>query len=143
MYISWETPEQTDARLRKVIAAADLLRHEGAYAFHEYPIGIFPSQEMQDCFALVRDEEVWSVLKRAEPSAAETFALFSFHFVDGLDNSGFVGWLATIIKRELGSGVCVVCGQNSKRGGIFDYWGVPISLKDKAAAIIEELRIPS
>src|SRR5579859_4877546 len=99
MYISRETPEQTDALLRKVIAAADLVCHEGAYAFHEYPVGIFPSREIQDCFALVRDEEVWSVLKRAEPAATEAFALFSFHFVDGLDNSGFVGWLATIMKR--------------------------------------------
>ncbi|HEV2110880.1 MAG TPA: DUF6196 family protein [Gammaproteobacteria bacterium] len=142
MYISRETPEQTDKRLRRVIAAADLVRYEGVYAFHEYPVDELPSQEIQDCFALVRDDEVWSVLKRAEPAATETFNLFSFHFVDGLDNSGFVGWLATIMKRELGTGVLVVCGYNSKRGGAFDYWGVPVSLRDKAAAIVEELRRP-
>src|SRR5690349_3516684 len=132
MYISRETPEQTDKRLRRVIAAADLVHYEGVYAFHEYPVDGLPSREIQDCFALVRDDEVWSVLKRADPAAPETFGLCSFHFVEGLDDSGFVGWLATIMKRELGTGVFVVCGSNSKRGGIFDYWGVPVSMRDKA-----------
>jgi 2-iminobutanoate/2-iminopropanoate deaminase len=70
----------------------------------------------------------------------ESFGLFSFHFAHGVDNSGFVGWLATIMKRELGTGVFVVCGQNSNRGGIFDYWGIPIAMKDEAARILRDLR---
>lgn len=140
LYISKETPEQTDKRLRAVIAASDLVWNDAVYAFYEYPADAFPAKEVRDSLAFVRDREVWSVLKRAEADAVERFGLFSFHFPDGLDNSGFVGCLATIMKRELGTGVLVICGQNSKRGGIFDYWGVPIGLKDEAAKIINKLR---
>jgi hypothetical protein len=31
----------------------------------------------------------------------------------------------------------VICGQNSKDGGIFDYWGCPWSLKD---AVYDEIK---
>ena len=44
-----------------------------------------------------------------------------FHFPAGVDNSGFVGWLASHLKVVLGTGVLVVCGFNSQRGGVFDY----------------------
>jgi len=56
-----------------------------------------------------------------------------------LDNSGFVGWLATHMKRSLGTGVFVVCGQNSARGGIFDYWGCPYAIRDSFFREIEGL----
>jgi hypothetical protein len=140
MYVSQETTEQTDARLRRVIAASELTWHEGQFAFYEFPVGNFPTKEPEHGLALVRDEEVWSVLKVAGPEAAEPFGLFSFHFQDGLDNSGFVGWLASILKRELGTGVFVVCGQNSRRGGIFDYWGVPLAMRNAAMRLLNQLR---
>ena len=44
------------------------------------------------------------------------------------------------LKRELGTGVLVVCGQNSARGGIFDYWGVPLGLRRDVARILDRLR---
>jgi hypothetical protein len=140
MHVSRETPAQTEARLRRVLAAARMDWHEGAYAFHEYALADFPAHEAADSFAFVRDEESWSVLRKAGPAAAETFALFSFHFPEGLDNSGFVGWLASRFKRELGTGVFVVCGQNSRRGGIFDYWGVPLSVGAAALQLLKTLR---
>jgi hypothetical protein len=138
MYVSQETPEQTDARLRRVIAVADLTWHEGQFAFYEFPVRDFPAE--RHGLAFVRDEEVWSVLKAAGPDAADPFGLFSFHFREGLDNSGFVGWLASILKRELGTGVLVVCGQNSQRGGIFDYWGVPMAMRSAAVEVLNRLR---
>jgi hypothetical protein len=140
MYVSQETPEQTDARLRRVIATAELIWHEGQFAFYEFPVKDFPANEAAHGLAFVRDQEVWSVLKAADPDAAESFGLFSFHFRDGLDNSGFVGWLASILKRELGTGVFVICGQNSRRGGIFDYWGVPVALQSLASGVLNKLR---
>lgn len=140
MYISRETPEQIEARLRAVIAAAGLIWWDGAYAFEEHPVDRFPAAEVAEALAFVRDAEVWSVLKPAGADAAEPFGLFSFHFADGLDNSGFVGWLASRMKQELGTGVFVICGQNSDRGGIFDYWGVPISMRDEAARVVAQLR---
>ncbi|MEH6415962.1 DUF6196 family protein [Pseudomonas sp. CGJS7] len=140
MHISQETPQQTDARLRGVIAAADLVWHPGAYAFYEFPKRALPADALDGSLAAVCDEEVWSVLRPAVAPAAETFALFSFHFRDGEDNSGFVGWLASELKRRLGTGVLVVCGQNSRRGGIFDYWGVPESMRAQVMAEVEQLR---
>jgi hypothetical protein len=140
MHVSRETPAQTEARLRRVIAAARLDRLEGAYAFREYPLSAFPAHEAAEGLAFVRDEETWSVLRQAGLGDAETFALFAFHFPDGLDNSGFVGWLASRMKAELGTGVFVVCGRNSRRGGIFDYWGVPLSVRAAAAELLEKLR---
>ena len=140
MYVSQETPEQIDARLRRVIAAAELTWHEGEFAFYEFPVSVFPAQEVEDGLAFVRDDEVWSVLKAAGAEASEPFGLFSFHFREDMDNSGFVGWLASILKRELGTGVFVVCGQNSRRGGIFDYWGVPLAMRSAAVRVLNRLR---
>jgi len=67
--------------------------------------------------------------------------VFTCHFDAHIPNSGFVGWLASEIKRELGSGVFVVCGHNRQRGGIFDYWGVPGEIATGVLQLIEKLRL--
>ena len=140
MYVSRETPDETSRRLLKVLARSVVVFHPGNYAFEEYPVNSIPHERLADSLALVRDSEVWSALVLARETAAEPFALFSFHFEPGLDNSGFVGWLASHLKSRLGTGVFVVCGQNSRRGGIFDYWGVPAALRDAVEAEIKRLR---
>ena len=138
MYISTETQEQTEARLKEVIRTADLKIYPNEYYFKEVPVDKFQLEEQ--ALAAVRDEEVWSFLIPAASSETENFKIFSFHFKDGFDNSGFVGWLATTIKRELGTGVFVICGQNTSRGGIFDYWGCPTAIADKVIGLIYQLR---
>ena len=65
--------------------------------------------------------------------------MFSFHFPDGLDNSGFVGWLAGALKDRLGTGVFVVCGSDAARGGVYDYWGCPVALLQDAVAVVRSL----
>jgi len=65
--------------------------------------------------------------------------VWRFHFPAGLDNSGFVGWLASHLKRQFGTGVVVICGQNSARGGIFDYWACPFAIADPVLAEIRAL----
>lgn len=140
MDISQETAQQTEARLRRVVATASLVWHAGPYAYTEYSAQSFPSHEIATAVAFVRDDEVWSVLKPVSGAAIEPVALFSFHFPEGVDNSGFVGWLATLLKRELGTGLFVVCGCNSHRGGIFDYWGVPWKLREATASALDHLR---
>jgi hypothetical protein len=137
MYVSKETPAETTLRLREVIQSAELVCHEGVYAFNEFSVASFPVHLIDQAVAFVRDEDVWSALVPSTDSAAEQFLLFSFHFKPGLDNSGFVGWLASHIKTAVGSGVFVVCGQNSSRGGVFDYWGAPVSV---AEAVLTEVR---
>lgn len=139
--VSVETPEQTERRLRRVIAAADLTVHDGSWSFHESPIDRPPALTAET-LAVVRDEDSWSRLAPATPAGgqAERFGLWSFHFPAGLDNSGFVGWLATHLKTRLGTGVFVVCGSNRHRGGIYDYWGAPHHLLDQALEAIDDLR---
>jgi hypothetical protein len=138
MQISVETVEKTNIRLRNVIANTDFVIYDGTYIFEEFPLHDFKSKVREDALAFVRDKDVWSQLIPSCSTSNELFTLFSFHFDACSDNSGFVGWLATHLKGKLGTGVFVTCGQNSKRGGIFDYWGCPAELGLQA---IEEVRI--
>ena len=135
--ISKETALQTEVRLRRVIREATLHVFEGAYAFEEFPLALFSECANPSALALIRDDEVWSQLMPAGPDEREKFAVCRFHFPSGTDNSGFVGWLASHLKAEFGTGVFVTCGCNSGDGGIFDYWGVPLEL---AGPVIEEIR---
>lgn len=136
MYVSHETPEETDRRLRGVLATADLTVLDGTFAFEEFPLHAFPARAHADALAIVRDDDRWSQLVSSSDPGAELFAVLRLHFSPGLDNSGFVGWLASWLKRRLGTGVFVICGQNGTRGGIFDYWGCPAHLRD---AVLEEV----
>lgn len=138
VHVVHESPEETEARLRRVIAETDFTIYDGMYAFEEFPLSDFASRARADALALVRDSEVWSQLVPSNDESQELFTVFSFHFDECPDNSGFVGWLATYLKQKLGTGVFVTCGQNAKRGGIFDYWGCPSELGARA---IEEVRI--
>jgi hypothetical protein len=139
--VSVETPQQTEDRLRRVIALADLVVHDGVWCFEEFPADQPPALTSAT-LAVVRDSESWSRLvpSSGEHQEPERFGVFSFHFPAELDNSGFVGWLATHLKTELGTGVFVICGSNRSRGGIYDYWGCPIDLLDEATAVIRALR---
>jgi hypothetical protein len=126
--ISQETAEQTESRLRRVIKTARLTVYQHSYAFHEFPLTDFPGSARTDALALVRDDRVWSQLVPCDDPREDLFTLFRFHFPADADNSGFVGWLATHLKRRFGTGVFVTCGQNRRDGGIFDYWGVPLAI---------------
>ncbi|MFI6604820.1 DUF6196 family protein [Nonomuraea sp. NPDC050536] len=139
--VSMETPQQTEERLRHVIALADFVVHDGIWCFEESPADRPPALTA-DTLAVVRDNESWSCLVPHDQrhQDVEQFGIFSFHFPAELDNSGFVGWLATHLKAELGTGVFVVCGSNRARGGIYDYWGCPIDMLNEAIALIVRLR---
>ena len=143
MHVSPEPDAQIEARLLTVIALADFLSYDGAFGFVESSVRGIAPEIRPDAVAVVRDDDVWSQLvpiDRDAAGTAEQCALFRFHFPPGIDNSGFVGWLATRLKRELGTGVFVICGMNSRRGGIYDYWGCPVPLRDDARRLIESLR---
>lgn len=139
--ISQETPAQTENRLLKVIAQSEFKIFAESYAFEEFPLNNFSDLARQDALALVRDDEVWSQLVPCVDSNQELFKIFSFHFKNCTDNSGFVGWLASHLKTELGTGIFVTCGQNFKRGGIFDYWGCPLEISEDVVSEIEKLII--
>jgi hypothetical protein len=138
MYVSDETPEQTAARLRLVIRRAELRIQPGTYTFEELPLEMGGTLR-PDALAHVRDESVWSQLVPSSDGRRELFRVFTFHFPSGVDNSGFVGWLATLLKARFGTGVFVVCGQSSSRGGIFDHWGVGLERSEAVLAAVAEL----
>jgi hypothetical protein len=140
MDISRETADQTKKRLLRVIGACEWRVLEGTYAFKEYSAEDFPFERSGDAIAFVRDGDVWSVLGAAGAEDPEPLLVFSFHFPEGLDNSGFVGWLAGHLKVVLGTGILVVCGRNGGRGGVFDYWGVPAEIGEAVVAEVERLR---
>ena len=140
MYISQESPEQTHERLVRVLAESQFVVYDSPFAFVESDVSKFPTELLPKALAFVRDEDVWSALVPSENPEHEKFLVFGFHFTPGLDNSGFVGWLATHLKSKIGTGVMVVCGQNSSRGGIFDYWGAPVSVANEVIAEIHRLR---
>ena len=140
MYVSQETEVQTQQRLIGVIAAAELRTYEGTFAFEESPRDSTPLMMNPAALAVVGDDEVWSQLVPSSDANVELFSVFRFHFKAHIDNSGFVGWLASLLKREVGTGVFVVCGQNSQRGGIFDYWGCPVSQTEAVLDTVDRLR---
>lgn len=137
--ISKETSKQTAQRLKKVIQEAKLTIYPNAYIFEEFALNEFCLRANEKALALVRDDKVWSQLIEQNNSNAERFAIWRFHFPEGADNSGFVGWLAMHLKTQFGTGVFVVCGQNSADGGIFDYWGCPWSLRDEVINAVQQL----
>ncbi|MFI6240222.1 DUF6196 family protein [Micromonospora sp. NPDC050795] len=137
--ISQESSDETAQRLRRVIAAAELVMFDGEWSFFEAPL-TQPPALTTDLLAVVRDEDRWSWLAPGAGTDGERFAVFSVHFPPDVDNSGFVGWLATEFKRRLGTGVFVICGHNSERGGIYDYWGCPAQVRAEAAQVLAELR---
>jgi Family of unknown function (DUF6196) len=141
MDVTPETLEQTSARLRRVMAHARAVCMAGDYTFAEYPLHEFPAHELSNALAFVRDESSWSALLPAKlcTADADRYLLVSFHFAPDIANSGFVGWLATQFKQQLGTGVFVVCGQNSRDGGVYDYWGIPRSVAMQARGLLTEL----
>lgn len=139
MYISKEAPGDTDKRLRRVITQTRVKFYDEPYAFVETPLSSFPAALNPRAVALVRDDQVWSQLVPNDDPGATRFMVFRCHFPAGVDNSGFVGWLASRFKARLGTGVFVTCGQNEADGGIFDYWGVPLSLAREARREVESL----
>lgn len=136
--VSVETPEETATRLRRVIAAAELVIQDGAWHFVEYAR---PPELTGQELAVVHDDESWSTLVPAEDDTAlERFGVFTFHFPPGVDNSGFVGWLASQLKLQLGTGVFVICGSNTRRGGIYDHWGCPETQLARVVDVVQQLR---
>jgi hypothetical protein len=137
MYISKETHEQIQLRLLNVLSHAEIKIYEEEYAFEEFAEKNFSLKAKSEALAIVRDGEVWSQLVPSKNLTQERFKVFKFYFKEGLDNSGFIGWLATRLKDKIGTGVFIICGQNNGRGGIYDYWGCPI---DIAQSVIEEIQ---
>jgi hypothetical protein len=135
--ISHERPVESEVRLRAVLRAAQLMHLPGAWCFER-----FVGEPSPEALATVKDVDGWCALVPATTHAGEPFGVTLTTFSPQIDNSGYVGWLATAIKQRLGSGVFVICGDNPHRGGIFDYLGYPLEVSDAVRTLIDELRLP-
>jgi hypothetical protein len=136
--ISRERPVESEARLRAVLRAAQLVHLPGTWCFER-----FEGDPPPHALAMVKDVDGWCTLVPAATHADEPFGVTLTTFSPQIDNSGYVGWLATTIKQRLGSGVFVICGDNPHRGGIFDYLGYPVEVTDAVRTLIDELRLPT
>ena len=140
-----ETPEQMNRRLCGVIARA---RFTVLAEPHVWQPLARSAPLPASAIAVVRDGEAWAALVPATTDAAGTYRIFAFHFAEGTNASGFIAWLAGLMKREAGTGAMVVCGFDARATaalwrtslGLFDYWGCPWAKGDAVIALIERLR---
>ncbi|OLB69780.1 MAG: hypothetical protein AUI16_27390 [Alphaproteobacteria bacterium 13_2_20CM_2_64_7] len=140
-----EAPEQMHERLLEVIAKSRFEVLPQPYAWQ----GIANSLRIpNDALAAVRDGDGWYALMPAAEGANGTYRIFSFHFAEGTNASGFVAWLAGLMKQDAGTGAMVVCGFDARNNpaiwqtslGLFDYWGCPWIKGETVIALVERLR---
>jgi hypothetical protein len=140
-----ETVEQMHHRLCGVIAESQFEALPRAYAWQ--PIRQ-TNHAPDDALALVRDGSSWHALMPSSPDAKGAYRIFAFHFAEGSNASGFVAWLAGLIKNEAGTGAMVICGFDARALptlwqtslGLFDYWGCAWDKGDDVIALVERLR---
>jgi hypothetical protein len=135
--ISRETGAQTEARLRGVFRDSAKKWLPGSWCFLEAEEASLHS----DAIADIRDENRLSAICPAveERTDLERFGVFRVVLPPAVDDSGFVGWLASRIKAVTGGGVFVVCGHDRQRGGVFDYYGVPEAIVGEVQTLLERL----
>lgn len=136
--ISHERPVESERRLVGVLRAAKVVHLEGAWCFRR-----FGREAPAAARATVRDDDGWCALAPAAADSGQRFGLTVTTFNEESENSGFVGWIATTVKRRLGTGVFVICGDNPTRGGIFDYLGYPIQIAGAVRGLIDDPRAPA
>jgi hypothetical protein len=134
--ITHEASVQTEARLRGVFRDSAIRWLAGSWCFREDA----QAAACDDAIAEIRDEGRLSALCPAtDVTDKERFAVFRVVLPSGVDDSGFVGWLSSRIKAATGSGVFVICGHNQRRGGVFDYYGVPQTAIDQVRDLLDRL----
>jgi hypothetical protein len=140
-----ETPEQINQRLCGVIARARFTVLAEPHAWQPLARSApLPASAI----AVVRDGEAWAALVPTTTDAAGAYRIFAFHFAEGTNASGFVAWLAGLMKSEAGSGAMVVCGFDARATaalwqtslGLFDYWGCPWAKGEAVITLVERLR---
>jgi hypothetical protein len=140
-----ETAEQMHDRLVDVIARARFRALSEPYAWQPLTKTEWIAE---GALAAVKDGEAWYALAPAARGATGTYRVLVFHFAEGTNASGFVTWLARLMKQDAETGAMVVCGFDARGTpalwqtslGLFDYWGCPWSKGDEVIALVERLR---
>jgi hypothetical protein len=140
-----ESTQQMHKRLCGVIGAARFETLSQPYAWQ--PVNQ-PSQLPTNALAAVRDGSAWYTLTSVPFESNGAYRILVFHFAEGSNASGFVAWLAGLMKQEAGTGAMVVCGFDARATsalwqtslGLFDYWGCPWGQGNDVVALVERLR---
>jgi hypothetical protein len=140
-----ETDREMHDRLCGVLAAArfDVLPEPHAWQAIENTTSL-PAAAV----AAVRDGSAWYALAPVARGTAGAYRVLTFHFAEGSNASGFVAWLAALMKKEAGTGAMVVCGFDARASaalwqtslGLFDYWGCPWDRGEDVVNLIERIR---
>ena len=140
-----ESTEQMHRRLCGVISTAKFESLTEPHAWR--PLSGDESLPRQ-ALAAVRDGAAWYALSPSNGDTEGAYRIFAFHFAEQESASGFVAWLAGLLRSDAGTGAMVVCGFDARSStalwrvslGLFDYWGCPWNKGDDVAALIERLR---
>ena len=140
-----ETDSEMHARLCGVLAAAGFEVLHQPYAWQE--IEGTPGLPAT-ALAVVRDGSAWYALTPVAGGTAGAYRILMFHFAEGSNASGFVAWLAALMKKEAATGAMVVCGFDARATaalwqtslGLFDYWGCPWERGDNVINLVERIR---
>jgi hypothetical protein len=140
-----ETASETHDRLCDVIAASDFAALSEPHAWQKVEhLSTLPSESL----AVVRDGSAWYALAPVARDTVGTYRILTFNFAEGSNASGFVAWLAALLKNEAATGAMVVCGYDARATealwqtslGLFDYWGCPWDRGDDVIVLVERLR---
>jgi hypothetical protein len=140
-----ETADQMHDRLRAVIAASRFEAFAEPYTWQSVSK---LSQLPDNALAVVKDGASWYALTESSPDVEGSYRIFAFHFAEGTNATGFVAWLAGLMKKEAATGAMVVCGFDARATaaqwrtsyGLFDYWGCPWAKGDEVIELVERLR---
>ncbi|MEM9556479.1 MAG: DUF6196 family protein [Acidobacteriota bacterium] len=130
-----------EQRLKRVLVNARMTVLPSFWVFEEFPDSEFVRRARRSSLALVRNQDTWSQLVEVDRTTArqDRLNVWLFEFASEPSNAGFVGWLASEIRRRSGTGVAVICGYDSARGGIYDYWACPQLAFESVQSTIREL----
>jgi hypothetical protein len=92
-----ESEQPMGERLCSVIAVA---RFEALSQPYGWQLVSQLSQLPNTTLAAVRDGSAWYTLTPVSPNAPGAYRILTFHFVEGSNASGFVAWLAGLMKKE-------------------------------------------
>jgi hypothetical protein len=138
VHVSVEVPAHSEARLRAVMRRSTVSWLPGTWVFRDGPEAA-TADTLTTAIAKVADEGRVSALVPGVSDTEEVFTVFRVVLPAGVDDSGFVGWLASTIKAATGSGLFVVCGYDEQRGGIYDYYGVPQGVAGQVRHVVAAL----
>ena len=140
-----ETNEQLNSRLLSHIGASKFSVLDADYGWVPLLSGQAPDLLSIAC---VRDDDVWNQLIPVESNHnGPKLCVISLHFPAHISGAGFIGWLATRIKFDLGTGVVVIGGKDKNsskeldRGsfGVFDYWCCAAENRARFTELIKKL----